>query len=57
MTNTEKRVWTQPKLTILVRGKPEENVLVACKAVGQSGPSASGCILTLNPGCSTIAGS
>lgn len=28
----EKRTWRKPELTVLVRGKPEEAVLVACKA-------------------------
>ena len=31
---TEKKQWTQPKLTVLVRSKREEAVLVACKGVG-----------------------
>ena len=28
---TEKKQWTKPKLTVLVRSKREEAVLVACK--------------------------
>jgi hypothetical protein len=35
---TEKKQWTQPKLTVLVRSKREEAVLVACKYLGISGP-------------------
>ncbi len=36
-----KRKWTTPQLVVLVRGKPEEGVLAACKSfiIGQSGPS------------------
>ena len=26
-----KKVWNQPKLIVLFRGKPEERVLAACK--------------------------
>jgi hypothetical protein len=55
MTNTAKRAWMQPKLKILVRGKPEENVLTVCKTGGQIGPGSTGCILTLAPpGCESI---
>jgi hypothetical protein len=45
MASTERRVWTQPKLKILVRGKPEENVLIACKHAGLNGPIRPGCLV------------
>ena len=32
------QTWTQPKLTVLVRGKPEESVLGGCKIKGTAGP-------------------
>ncbi len=34
----EKPRWSKPKLIILFRGKPEENVLHACKGAGWDGP-------------------
>ena len=34
---TEKKQWTQPKLTVLVLSKLEEAVLVACNWRGQPG--------------------
>ncbi len=39
----KKKKWTTPQLIILVRGKPEEGVLLACKGVflvaPESGPN------------------
>ncbi len=38
----EKREWLKPKLIILIRGKPEERTLDACKLakfVGGAGPA------------------
>jgi hypothetical protein len=35
---TEKKQWTKPELIALVRSKPEEAVLSACKALVQAGP-------------------
>ncbi len=29
-----KKLWEKPKLTVLVRGKPEEDVLLQCKTAG-----------------------
>lgn len=29
---TEKKLWAEPELIVLVRNKPEEAVLTACKA-------------------------
>ena len=46
----KKRKWVTPKLLILVRGRPEESVLMACKMgwgtvmpTGQETPAGSGC--------------
>jgi hypothetical protein len=37
------REWERPALVVLVRGKPEETVLAACKgAIVQGGPAAPG---------------
>jgi len=33
-----KKDWTEPELIVLVRNKPEEAVLVACKYTAMSGP-------------------
>ena len=30
-TDSEKKPWTKPELIVLLRGKPEEAVLLACK--------------------------
>jgi hypothetical protein len=35
---TENKQWQKPELTVLVRSKPEEAVLGACKQFNQSGP-------------------
>lgn len=37
-----KKTWTEPKLTALVRRKPEEGILQICKGGGQNGPNATG---------------
>lgn len=29
-----KKIWSRPLLTVVVRGKPEENLLVGCKTTG-----------------------
>jgi hypothetical protein len=34
-----KKAWQKPELTVLVRGKPEESVLAACKWAGYSYPA------------------
>ncbi len=36
---TKKKQWQKPELIVLVRSKPEEAVLGACKFVGTAGPS------------------
>lgn len=57
-----KHVWTKPELTVLVRSRPEEAVLAACK-VGdvRTGPSANkkNCDAVANCGhrCSEATGS
>jgi hypothetical protein len=33
-SDTPRRAWCQPKLIVLVRGTPEENVLQNCKSSG-----------------------
>jgi hypothetical protein len=42
------KVWETPKLTVIVRSRPEESVLGWCKAnnIDQQGPQG-----TLNAGC------
>ena len=37
-----KKVWEKPKLVVLVRGKPEEVVLLACKTEPVAGVVPSG---------------
>ena len=40
---TTKRLWRKPRLTVLVRSRPEETVLAACKgALIHGGPAAPG---------------
>ena len=36
MTDTKKK-WVKPELTVLLRSRPEEAVLVACKREGLGG--------------------
>lgn len=50
----EKPRWQKPELIVLVRSKPEEAVLTACKN-GVKGPAhKDGCRNKNNVGCSTI---
>ncbi len=35
---SEKKKWIRPQLILLVRARPEENVLLACKGSLFSGP-------------------
>ncbi len=46
-----KQPWSRPELIVLVRGKPEERVLSACKTVIVSGPG------TSDAACDTTSGS
>jgi hypothetical protein len=43
--STQKKIWVTPELIVLVRSKPEEAVLTACKPNGSSGPD------VVNLGC------
>ncbi len=36
-----KKAWEKPQLVVLVRGKPEESVLVTCKKAGGFGAPSS----------------
>ena len=51
MTPEVKKPWSEPALIVLVRGKPEEALLLGCKTgvQGVPGPSGSACGQTL--GC------
>ena len=40
MDEPTRRAWSKPELIVLVRGKPEEAVLNACKAYGQDAADA-----------------
>lgn len=35
----QKKTWMKPELSVLVRSRPEESVLAACKTGGSLGPS------------------
>jgi hypothetical protein len=48
-----KKAWVTPELIVLVRSKPEEAVLVACKAWG--GPWGGADPQDVQEGCSTTA--
>ena len=37
-TDVQRKKWTVPELTILVRNNPEETVLAACKTDSGGGP-------------------
>lgn len=43
-----KKTWAKPKLVVLSRGTPAENVLGNCKVEGQGGPSGETYYLTCN---------
>jgi len=36
----DKKEWEKPKLVVLYRGRPEEDVLMICKVVNSAGPGA-----------------
>ena len=51
---SQKKVWRTPELIVLVRSKPEEAVLAACKAwLTTSGPFATQvwCVYDTGAGC------
>ncbi|MFC1597528.1 hypothetical protein ACFL5Q_06285 [Planctomycetota bacterium] len=52
MEKEPKKTWSKPQLIVLVRGKPEESVLLGCKALSDSGPGGFKC-----SGCSDPASS
>ncbi len=54
MEKEHKKPWTKPQLIVLVRGKPEESVLLACKSSNQSGGPFTTCLPTQ---CSAVAAS
>ena len=60
-TVTDKKAWTKPELIVLVRGRPEEAVLGACKTLGGAGgdsTAAGGCAKTgCSPTCDSRIGS
>ncbi len=43
MVERATRQWDRPTLVVLMRGKPEENVLVGCKNKAATGPAGLGC--------------
>jgi hypothetical protein len=45
-----KPVWQKPELTVLVRRRPEEAVLTACKVQGAAGPVKNHCKAQSGPG-------
>jgi hypothetical protein len=38
-----KKIWKRPKLVVLYRERPEEDVLQACKDIGVGGRNATTC--------------
>jgi len=34
----QRKKWTIPQLVVLVRGKPDEAILTACKGLNKTGP-------------------
>jgi hypothetical protein len=55
VTDTTKKAWFRPELIVLVRGRPEEAILNACKGNGLSDLSPdddrTGC--SISPGCTS----
>ena len=43
------RTWQRPELTVLVRNRPEEAVLAACKLAGGTGPDKKDCRAQTGP--------
>lgn len=56
-----KKVWSKPKLVVLVRGRPEEAILNGCKVDLTEGPNNSDLYCKNEGGrclaCSTLGGS
>jgi hypothetical protein len=38
MEKEKKKAWTRPQLIVVVRGKPEESVLLKCYSLSVGGP-------------------
>ena len=56
----KKKLWIKPELTVLVRRKPEEGILQACKGYSQTGADNyfDGCwVVSTCWGCFSTAGS
>jgi hypothetical protein len=52
---TSKPSWEQPKLVVLGRGAPEENVLHVCKNLDAGGPNSTGnCHIIKTPPPQTV---
>jgi hypothetical protein len=43
MDKERKKAWTRPQLIVVVRGNPEESVLLKCKMYSETGPGAGPC--------------
>ena len=60
---TTKKTWTRPQLIVLVRSRPEEAVLLACKALEISGDpnnmdmACVNTVLSVCDSCSSFGGS
>jgi hypothetical protein len=57
---TEKKVWVEPKLIVLVRNRPEEAVLSDCKAISAAAGNAAwvdNCMYPCGIGCEGLFGS
>ena len=51
----EKKTWEKPELIVIVRSKPEEAVLNACKGHSHPGRNfANGCNTKTDPECTDI---
>ena len=60
MNERTRRAWSRPELIVLVRGKPEEAVLGACKAESLDtsyGAYQGGCNVTPCNSCASLIGS
>lgn len=44
MPKKKKKKWEIPTLVCLYRGRPEEMVLLDCRAAGRGGPDVTGCM-------------
>ena len=51
----KKKSWSEPALIVLVRSKPEERVLGACKATPNNGPSIQDTACFGDPSCAYCA--